>query len=498
LSEMKILFIVWDIDYIDSVGLMQISALARQAGHTIGLGILSRENVMAIIQRDAPDVIAYSGSTGEHKYYIEFNERLKAAHPGVFTVMGGPHVTFFPETLRISTLDAICIGEGDEAFTELLAALENGHDITNIPNIVTRQGGNTDLRPLKEDLDSLPFPDRELFYTTTEMRGWPLKSFMASRGCPYYCTYCFNHVFRQMYHNKGRIVRRHSVDYIVEEVARVKEKYPLQVVKFYDDVFTYRSDDWLEEFAVKFRRRIGLPFHCLTRADLMTEDMARMLKAAGCHSISMSIEAGNERFRNEVLQRNMQENDIIRAFDICRRRGIHTFSNSILGLPRATLQNEIETIELNIRAGASYSEFPIFHPYPCTKLGDYCIKEGIYRPTYSELHMSYMNESPLTCFSESEKNVQRNLSALGPLMVWLPFTRKFIYRWLLPLPFNRFYFILYYLVKAYLNKSRIYPMKLGFRGFWKIAQKSWHLESFRKISEPANIIGHVKAEKAGS
>jgi anaerobic magnesium-protoporphyrin IX monomethyl ester cyclase len=483
---MKILFIVRDVDYIDSVGLMQISALARQAGHTTGLGILSRENVLARMQREMPDVIAYSGSTGEHKYYVEFNEKIKAAHPDIFTVMGGPHVTYFPDTLPNSTLDAICIGEGDEAFTELLAALGNGHQTTDIPNIVTRRGGSAGLRPLKEDLDSLPFPDRELFYRTTEMRSWPLKSFMASRGCPYSCTYCFNHVFRRMYQNKGRIIRRHSVDYVIEEVARVKEKYPLQVVKFYDDVFTYRADEWLEEFAAK----------CLTRADLMTEAMAGMLKAAGCHSISMSIEAGNERFRNEVLQRNMQEKDIIRAFDICRRFGIHTFSNSILGLPRATLQNEIETIELNIRAGASYSEFPIFHPYPCTRLGDYCIREGIYRPAYSELHMSYMNESPLACFSKSEKNVQRNLSALGPLMVWLPFTRRFVYRWLLRLPFNRGYFLLYYLVKAYLNKSRIYPMKLGFKGFWRILQKSWHLESFRKIDEPVNVIGYVKAEKA--
>lgn len=480
---MKILFVVQNVDYIDSVGIMQVSALARQAGHTVRLGILSREDVLGEIQEYQPDVVAYSGSTGEHKYYINFNQLVKDRFPGIFTIMGGPHATFYPETIKESTLDALCIGEGDEAFTELLSALESGGDISHIRNIGTSDCPNTELRPLYHDLDKLPFPDRELFYDKTEMADWPLKSFMASRGCPYSCTYCFNHVFRKLYNGDGPIVRRHSVDYVIEEIKRVKSRYRLDCVKFYDDIFTYKVDDWLEDFARKYRREINLPFHCLTRADLMTDDMARVLKEAGCFSISMSIEAGNPRFRNQILKRNMTDEQIINAFHICRKYGINTFSNNILGLPYATIENEIETIELNIKARASFVEFPIFHPYPHTELGDYSIDQGIYQSGYNELHMSYMNKSPLNCFTEEEKNIQRNLSALGLLIVWKPFLKKPILKWLIHLPYNRFYFLLYYLTKIYLNKTKVYPLKIGPRTLWKNLVRSWRLENFKKFDE---------------
>ena len=223
--EMKILFLVQTVDYIDSIGMMLISALAKVKTHTTYLGILSRDNILDKIKHIKPDVIAYSGSTGEHKYYLEANKIIKSRFPNLFTIMGGPHVTYYPETLQDSTLDAVCIGEGDEAFPELLTKLDRSDDINTVRNVVTHHGGNTDLRPLCQNLDSLPFPDRELFYETTEMRDWPLKSFMASRGCPYSCTYCFNHVFRKLYRGKGNIIRRHSVDYVIEEIRRVKSKY---------------------------------------------------------------------------------------------------------------------------------------------------------------------------------------------------------------------------------------------------------------------------------
>lgn len=464
---------------------MLVSALAKKQGHSTHLGILSRENIFEKVSELKPDVIGYSGSTGEHKYYIEVNKEIKSKFPEVFTVMGGPHVTFYPQTVHEGDLDAICVGEGDEAFPELLSNLEKGKDTSCIKNIITRNGQDNGTRNLYDNLDNLPFPDRGLFYKNTEMGSWPLKSFMASRGCPYNCTYCFNHIFHRMYQGKGPIVRRHSVDYVIEEVGRVKSEYRTDVVKFYDDIFTYRADAWLEEFATKFKKNIGLPFHCLTRADLMTDDIAKLLKQAGCFSISMSIEAGNPSFRNKILNRNMTDEQIIKAFHICRKYGIHTFSNNILGLPHATIENEIETIDLNLKAKASFVEFPIFHPYPRTDLGDACIKEAIYQPEYSGLHVSYMNKSPLSSFTEKEKNVQRNLSTLGLLVIWMPFLRKPIIKWLIYLPYNRFYFALYYVSKVYLNKTRVYPIKLGPKDFWRTLKKSLRLETFKKFDEPS-------------
>ncbi|MDD5067756.1 MAG: radical SAM protein [bacterium] len=338
MERMNILFIVKEVDYLDPLGLMTISAVARQQGHQASLCILNREDVFRKITEYKPRIIAYSASTGEHKYYFQINDRIKAGHKDIFTIMGGPHTTFFPFSIRECSLDAVCIGEGEEAFTELLTRMEQGKDIRNIPNILLQgEEQHPELHPINQDLDSLPFPDRELIYRNTEMSAFPLKSFMASRGCPYSCTYCFNHAFRKIYKNETDFLRRHSVDYMIEEILQVKKKYNLQFIKFYDDIFIMKVDPWLEEFVEKYRKKVGLPFHVLMRANLVHEDMVKKLKEAGCHSISISIESADDRLRNEVLKRNMTGEQMLNAFHLCKKYGIHTFANNILGLPTSTI-----------------------------------------------------------------------------------------------------------------------------------------------------------------
>lgn len=479
---MKILFAVQFTGYIDQLGIMLLSALAKRSGHTTGICVLSQERILRRVEEWRPDVVAYSAATGEHKYYVEANKSIKTEFPDIYTIMGGPHVTFYPDTLDETTLDAICIGEGEEAFLSLLSALDSHQTDFHINNIRTREERNVELSKLVEDLDSLPFPDRDLFYSATEMGQWPLKSFITSRGCPYTCSYCFNQAFRKMYSGKGKFIRRHSVDYVIEEIRGVMSRYKVQFVKFYDDVFTYRADYWLEDFAKKYPRQIQLPFHCLTRADLMNEDVARLLKQAGCRSVSMSIETGNYEIRKKFLHRDMSNQTIINAFNICHKYGIDTFSNNILGLPYTTIDNEFESIDLNIRAGASYAEFPIFQPYPGTKLGDYCIKEGIYEADYSSFHISNMNKSPLKCFDRKQINRQRNLSALAMIAIWKPWTKRSV-RLLSLLPYNWFFFFLYYLVKMYLNKTLYYPMKLNARELVQIFKKSIKYEYVKKFDE---------------
>lgn len=481
---MKILFVVKTIDFIDPVGLMLISAVAKARGHNTYLGILEREDIVRKIKRLKPDIVAYSASTGEHKYYVEMNRVIKSKFSEIFTIMGGPHPTFYPECIKDSSLDAICVGEGEEAFPEVLAALNNGGSLSGIKNIITSAGQGYALRDLYQDLDRLPFPDRELFYTSTEMGRFPLKSFITSRGCPYPCTYCFNHSFREIYRGKGKFLRRHSVDYVMGEILEVKKRYVLECVKFYDDIFVYSVDEWFEEFTKRYKKEIGLPFHCLTRADLVTEDMVKLLKDAGCYSVSMSIEAGNPELRNQVLKRNMTNDEIIRAFAIFSKYGIKTFSNNILGLPFSKIEDEIETLDLNLKCGVSFAEFPIFHPYPRTELGNLCIEKGIYNNTdYKNLHMSYMNKSPLTCFTEKEKNIQKNISELGLLVIWIPFLRNIILKYLIYLPNNRLFFLAYYISKAYLVKINIYPFPVGIKDVFRLLFKSLKLESFKHSTE---------------
>jgi len=476
---MKILFVFKSENFLAPLGICGLSAVAREEGHEVSLGEMNTADIPETVAALRPDIIAYSSSTGEAKHYLRVNAKIKERFPGVFTIMGGPHPTFFPEVLDGSSLDAVCVGEGEGAFRDVLRARAQGRPVTAIPNIRARgEAAATVPRGLIDDLDSLPHPDYGLLYDHTPMGAYPLKNFMTSRGCPYSCTYCFNPAWNRLYEGKGRIVRRHSVEYVLDDIEMVRRRWPLGNVKFYDDIFCYQADEWLEEFSREYRRRIGLPFFILTRADLLTEPAVRLLKLAGCRTISMSIEAGNAGLRNTLLKRDMSDDQIITAHELCRRYGIRTFTNCIVGLPGATLANEMESIDLSIRCKADWAEFLIFHPYPRTELGEQCVRDGIFRPDYGRMHTSYMHSSPLGCFTPAEKNAQKNISALGAVAVALPWTRGIIAR-LIRWPHNKLFTLGYFFVKMYVIRAKIYVTRTSWAHSMKIFLRSLKQELFR-------------------
>jgi anaerobic magnesium-protoporphyrin IX monomethyl ester cyclase len=505
---MKVLFVERDVEYIDPMNVMLLSALARQRGHATFLSIMSADDLEADLRRIRPDVVAFSAKTGEHTTYIRANAVVKGYRPEIFTIMGGPHPTFFPGLIQTQPLDAVGVGECDDAWRELLDALEAGRSIDAIPNIVTH--GNAakvlrprtrapelvqlagaaasarpeydlevdpeHLRPRKTVLDDLPFYDRELVYSKTHLARFPLRSFMASRGCPYQCTYCFEPRYNVMYAGKGPIYNRYSVSRICAELRELQERWPTQFIKFYDDMFILdrKVDPWLEEFAEVYPREVGLPFFCLTRANVLTEENLAALKRAGLHSLTMSIEAGNEYIRNTIVKRHMKQEQIVQAYDLCSREGIVTFANTILGIPvrpevmaqqgKTAIDYDIESLDLNIRCRVTYADFPVLHPYPGCELTEYAVRYGFFDGDFDRLFFSYQAESPFSCFDARTALQQKNLSLLGPICVMFPrarWLRDLTVKLLIRLPLTKLYFFPWYLAKGYLNVFRVYPLRLG-------------------------------------
>ncbi|MBI5492183.1 MAG: B12-binding domain-containing radical SAM protein [Deltaproteobacteria bacterium] len=484
---MKILFVIKDVEYIDPMGIMLLSALAKERGHSTHIAVLADGDLVEKVKSIRPDVAAFSAKTGEHKYYIAANELIKGISKEIFTVIGGPHATFFPEMIEKHPFDALCVGEGDDAWPELLDAINTGKPFDNIPNIITKRNFDRSkplpLRMRRRSLDDLPFLDRDLFYSSTRLGRFPMRSFMVGRGCPYKCTYCFNHKYNMLYKGKGPLASRMSVDRAIAELKELKKKHETQFIKFYDDIFVLKDDEWLDEFSVKYPREIGVPFHCLMRANLLTESILVKLKKAGLASMSMSIESGNDKIRNEVLKRNMSRETMVGAFDLCARHNVPTFSNTIFAIPGSSLKEDIESLDLNLRCKVALGEFPLFFPYPETELANYAIKRGDFDGDYDRLHMSYQSTSPLNCFTKKEKLLQRNLSLLSTVCLWKPGMRDLVVNHLIKLPFPRLYFLMYYLVKAYVVKTKIYPMKFSLVNTLRGVYESFVLENFKHSEE---------------
>ena len=479
---MRVLFVAQQIDY-EPQGIMHLSSALKAAGHQVELAVAAHYDPVAVARDVQPDVVAYSVITGSQRYYLDVNRRIKAELPGVFSVFGGPHPTFFPEMVQEEGVDGICRGEGEAALVDLVDALGNGGRtaVLELDNWSFCCNGDrhpgsvitNPVRPYVEDLDSLPFPDRALVYERDPIAARSkIKHFLTGRGCPYNCTYCFNHALGQIYRGKGKRFRQQSVDYVLEDIGWVRDHYPLEFVVFVDDTFVL-SNDWLAEFAEKYPRHIGLPFFCNTRANLVTEEQVRLLKQAGCHSVSMGIEAGNDRIRNDLLKRRMSREQILEAARLIREGGLHFTTTNMIGLPTSTLADDFDTLELNIQARPSYAHVFIFQPYPRTELGEFTREHGWMVGTFDDIGEVAWDHSVLE-FDEAHKRGLAVLQRFFAIGVEWPRTVPLIRR-LMKLPDNPVFFLLNKLWKGWAIKNRVHPVKLSFREAFETA---WH---FMKI-----------------
>lgn len=380
----RILWVEKQIDY-EPQGMMSLSSVLRQAGHTVGLTIAVHEDAVAAARAFQPDILAYTVLTGSQRYYLELNCQIKRAlgDREPMAVFGGPHATFFPDVLEEAGLDGVCIGEGEGAMIDLANRLTNGGFDPHLPNWWFKTGGQiikNPVRPLIRDLGSLPMPDRALIYDRDELtRLSPIKAFIAGRGCPYRCTYCFNHAWYNTHYPSEKRGYMRSVDSVIAEALWVRERYPLEQIIFVDDLFIM-FDEWLAEFADKWPREVGVAFFCNVRANLVTPEKVALLKQAGATSVSMGIESGSDRVRDDVLKRRMSHAAIVEAGRLLDAAGIAASSTNMLALPTATLADDLATMRLNREARIKYAHAFLFQPYPGTELGafvqDYDLMDG--------------------------------------------------------------------------------------------------------------------------
>jgi radical SAM superfamily enzyme YgiQ (UPF0313 family) len=460
---MRILFVtnIMDVHVTrEAVAIMYLSASLNAAGHSVEVSTTQLEDIHRTAQAFSPDLIAISTMTPNYQEYIDLLGTLKIRHDAK-VVMGGVHPTFSPEVIDNPLLDAICVGEGEQAFVDFCDRMQKGEAYWETPNFWVKHEGRVyknPVRPLIEDIDTIAFPDRGLFYDKyPEARNNPVKFFLQSRGCPYNCTYCYNKSYWDLYQGKGKRVRSRSVDNLIAEIAEVKQRYPLQFILFVADIFIL-SKPWVEEFADKYSEQIGIPFRCSFRADLVDEDTASALARAGCVSGAMGIETGSDRVRKEVFGRKQTDEQIILAMKTARKHGIRVSSYNILGAPTATIEEDLETLDLNKKAGGDYPITTFMVPFPKTEICKIAEEAGL----ISDGPIDYDRGSfQLPIFAGSNLRPLKRLAWLFALSVEFDFIYKHI-RLLIRLPLDPIYWVTYKLWRGYCMKVRIFPVRMSF------------------------------------
>jgi anaerobic magnesium-protoporphyrin IX monomethyl ester cyclase len=449
------------------VGISQISALLNQkdfASEVIGAHF---KKIGSRLRKDTLTMLGFSTPTVYAQTYIELSRKLKREGP-VFSIFGGPHPTYFPDMLEKDGVDAICRGEGEYPMVELVEAFGEGRPINEIPNLWIKEDGRVfrnPLRPLIEDLDSLPIPDHEIFLRAVPNNIWQAVV-MTSRGCPYHCTYCYNHVYRELYRGKGRMIRRRSVGHVIEELKFIKAHKNYEFIRFVDDLFTL-SPEWIEEFSEEYRKEIGLPFSCLVRANHITAKMARELKTAGCRRVQMGLESGDEDVRNKIFKRNLSEGDIVRAARLIQAEGMKLQTGNILGSPGTSLAQDLRTLDLNMRIKPDYAGVTLLQPYPGTEIFEYARNLGMLDSAAGALRETTVGRKSTLKFKRKREKTQiENLQKLFFLPIEIPWSFRLV-KALIKLPPNRIYDFLFSRWVNYCQFFRIAPPRIGRKNLWK-------------------------------
>lgn len=396
------------------VGIAFISAVLEKAGYQVELLEIEKEDdidkIIPFVESYQPRVIGLSANSHQYIYAIQIARAIKRNF-NIPLFLGGVHATIRPEeAISEKSFDGICLGEGEEPFLELVRKIKKKQDYTGINNFWFRTNKRiikNGIGHLLENLDQLPFPDYSIFNYFKKAGGKEIvPRLIFSRGCPFNCAYCCNHVFKKIYAGRGEYLRFRSVDKAIEEIGLTKEKYNFNHFKIDDDTFSLNKK-WVLEFCEKYPEKFKMSFECNVRPGTVDEKILRALKMAGCSLIKVGVEAGNETLRNKILNRNISNQDIISLFSLAKKIGLQTFSFNMIGIPGETKETIKETVDLNAKIRPDFMQVTAFYPYPGTILGEECVRKGLIAKKHID---NYMEDSVLKLPGLTSREIKKAVS----------------------------------------------------------------------------------------
>jgi anaerobic magnesium-protoporphyrin IX monomethyl ester cyclase len=331
------------------LGVLYLSSHLKARGFRIGVfdsTFRTIEDFARVLDTERPPVVGIAVNLMTKRNALRMMAMAKRA--GARVVIGGPDPPHHAESYLSAGADVVVIGEGEQTLEALIPALQSASpDLSSINGIVLKASDGSIVRTvpraLLPDLDSQPYPDRGAIDLPSYLNAWRERhgagtvSLITARGCPYTCTWCSRSVF-------GETHRRRSVGNVADEVAGIVDRYHPERLWYADDVFAIHRT-WTIDYAKELdRRRIRLPFECISRAERIDDGVAEALASLGCFRVWIGSESGSQRVL-DAMKRRVSVERVREAAATLRRRGIEVGMFIMLGYDGEQMEDLQATVD---------------------------------------------------------------------------------------------------------------------------------------------------------
>ena len=438
------------------LGLASIASYTRQkTGAEISicdayLKGYTQERIFEILKCEQPDLVGISDTTDMIYDAYEVARIVRRIVPEAFVIVGGAHASVRPEEIiKNENVDAVCVGEGEIVLSEVVELLEGRRSIESIKGIGFKQSNQIRFNPDSEfigDLDSIPFPAYDLLGLSeyNYLHHWGGKgrtvSLVTTRGC------CFNCEFCHIPQVQGKKIRFRSPDNIIDEIYFLRKQYGIKNLSFQDSTFLVSKSRTKKLCEMLMSSGMDVGWSCSSRVDTVPDNKTlEMMKKAGCKSIFLGVESGNE----DILKRvkNVTRQETVNACRKIKRNGIGVHCSFIIGLMGETPDTARQTIEFAKVLNPDTVSFNVAIPYPGT------ILQERYKVNNHILHENW---------SDYSKRVVIDLgNGLGPAML-----QKYRIQAL-----QSFYLRPKYILRRFVNTRSLTELLNYIRVFWGLLLK---------------------------
>ena len=389
---------VWNSRKHIHMGLGYLAGALLAAGYkdvTLFDAEVEEEPISTLLARERFDIVGVSSPTP--LIYEAWEVAALAKTQGAITILGGPHPTLMPEeSMERPQVDLVVRGEAEETLVEIVRQIEQQQptassspltacDLSAIKGVSWRDPSgqviHNPVRPLRKEIESIPWPAYHLFKIEHYTNLQPLTdgldphartyTLVTSRGCPYQCIYCSKPI-------TGNTWRARSPDDVAAEWRHLVHDMKATEIGITDDVWNLKLERAKEIcrllIAEGLNRVPWVTIHGM-RADHTDAELFQLMKQAGCKRVGFGVESGNQGVLDSIKKQQTLD-DVRRAFGWAKAAKLQTMGFFIFGLPADTAETMDDTIRLALELDPDLANFMIAAPYPGTELWEIARRDG--------------------------------------------------------------------------------------------------------------------------